>query len=483
MEKKYLDDVVPPAQKRSIRDIPVPTRNGRGQNPIHKARRTEGASGSDKPNSAEEIKITKVASATPEKRNGPASTETQSINESIRKSSRGKRCGFKRHLTWGGIVLAIIAIFLILSSFDSATVTINQKQVEASINKNIEIGDLSSSKTSYELGYRTIELAKESELVVEANSEEFVQKKASGIITIYNEYSKESQNLIKNTRFESPNGLIYRIQESVSVPGYTGSGDNIVAGKLDVEVVADEVGESYNTESATFTIPGFKDQEPYDFFSAETKTSITGGFDGVRKIVSDENIETAATQLKENVTNTLIEELEKQITSEFLAVYNSGYFSYQNIEQFDDPNSDGVLLKLKGEITAKVFNKVDLSNAVAVNTLNEYSLDQNVLIKDLDSGSLIITDEVVTKDVEVDGEIEEVSENVENLNVSGNLMFVWQNDAEEIKSELEGVARDKLGSVMKNFAGVSKVEAVIKPFWRSKFPTEAKNIKIKIAEN
>jgi hypothetical protein len=345
----------------------------------------------------------------------------------------------------------------------------------------MEIADLSGTDTSYDLGYRTIELAKEASTVVEADSEEFVQQKASGIITIYNNYSSEEQNLIRNTRFESPEGLIYRIQESVTVPGYTGSESNITPGSLDVEVVADEFGDEYNVDSATFTIPGFKGQEPYEFFSAETKTAISGGFDGVRKVVSESNIETASAELKESVNEMLVNELQNQITDEFIAVYNSGYFTYQNIEQSDDPNSEGVILKLKGELAAKVFNKIDLSNSVAVNTLNEYTLDQNVLIKDLDSGSLAITtDTVVNETEDEDGEIVETSENIENLNVSGSMNFVWQINEEEIKKGLMGVSENQLGDVMQNFVAVSGAESVIKPFWRSKFPTEIEKINIQI---
>jgi hypothetical protein len=471
MEKKYLDDVVPPAQKRSIRDIPVPARKGRGQNPIHKS-----------PNTKSVESNTRLESP---KKNGGGnlSEEMVEVNEEILKKSGGGNSGnkIKKYLTWGGVIIVLIAIFLVLSSFDSAKVTIKPKQVETSVNKNMEIADLSGTDTSYDLGYRTIELAKEASTVVEADSEEFVQQKASGIITIYNNYSSEEQNLIRNTRFESPEGLIYRIQESVTVPGYTGSESNITPGSLDVEVVADEFGDEYNVDSATFTIPGFKGQEPYEFFSAETKTAISGGFDGVRKVVSESNIETASAELKESVNEMLVNELQNQITDEFIAVYNSGYFTYQNIEQSDDPNSEGVILKLKGELAAKVFNKIDLSNSVAVNTLNEYTLDQNVLIKDLDSGSLAITtDTVVNETEDEDGEIVETSENIENLNVSGSMNFVWQINEEEIKKGLMGVSENQLGDVMQNFVAVSGAESVIKPFWRSKFPTEIEKINIQI---
>lgn len=471
MEKNYLDGVVPPAQKRSIRDIPVPPRNRRGNSSIKKVTHV-------KKDSEQESKSENIVPSTPAEE---MPSQPRMITPPTRRRSSG---GNKKYLITGVVAAVIVLLFIILSSFDSAVITLQPKEVESSVNKNLQIGDLSDSDTSYDLGYRTIELAKQADLQVGANNEEFVQQNASGIITVYNRYSNDNQNLIKNTRFESPDGLIYKIQESVSVPGYTGSGDSITPGTIDVEVVAAEPGEEYNTDSAEFTIPGFKDQEPYEFFSAKTKTAITGGFDGVRKIVSDENIGTASTELRQKVSDALIDELQQQVTDEFIAVYNADSFTYQNIEQEDAPNGEDVVLKLNGEIVAKVFNKVDLSNAVALNVVNEYTMDQDVLIENIEEITLSASIETETREREdADGEIEEFDVSIENLSVNGNMKFVWQNNIEKIKKDLAGINREEMGSVMKNYVGVSKAEAVIKPFWRSKLPTDPKNIKIEFVGN
>ena len=46
-----------------------------------------------------------------------------------------------------------------------------------------------------------------------------MERKASGQIIVYNAYNDNNQKLIKNTRFETPDGKIYRIQASIIVPG------------------------------------------------------------------------------------------------------------------------------------------------------------------------------------------------------------------------------------------------------------------------
>lgn len=463
MEKNYLDGVVPPAQKRSIRDIPVPARGRKSHSAIKRKK-------------PEDVSNSESIPATPAEQNNTPESPQRSRNN--RRGGRGKK-----YLIGGSIVILLALLFIIISSFDSATVKIQPKTVSASINKSLTIGDLSDSESLHDVGYRTIELARESELEVSAESEEFVQQNASGVITIYNSYSDENQNLIRNTRFESPDGLIYKIQESVSVPGYTGSGDNLIPGQLDVEVVAAEPGEEYNTDSAEFTIPGFEGQEPYDFFSAKTKTAISGGFDGIRKIVSEEDINSASAELQNNAKAALVEELQKQVTDEFIVVYNDESFTYMNITQEDAPSGDNVILKLKAEVVAKVFDKVDLSNAIALNTINEYAMTQDVLVDNLEDASLVISDVSEVQEIEdEEGEVSEITIYSEKVNVTGDLTFVWQNNIEKVKASLANVKREELGSIMQDFAGISKAEAVIKPFWRSKFPTDPKNIKVEFIQ-
>jgi hypothetical protein len=59
-------------------------------------------------------------------------------------------------------------------------------------------------------------------LNLEATSEQQVENTASGKIKISNLYSKETQDLIKNTRFETPQGLVYRIKNQTLNLQYSG---------------------------------------------------------------------------------------------------------------------------------------------------------------------------------------------------------------------------------------------------------------------
>jgi len=126
-----------------------------------------------------------------------------------------------------------------------------------------------------ELEYSLITHTTEASDTITATGRETVEEKASGRIIVYNNHSSATQRLIKNTRFESPEGLIFRINESVEIPGMTKSTDGeIVPGVISAEVFADGTGEQYNIDASQFTIPGLKGTDQYEDMYAESTANI-----------------------------------------------------------------------------------------------------------------------------------------------------------------------------------------------------------------
>jgi len=439
MDKNYLQDVVPPTQKRSIRNIPIPSREKKG----------------------EEINITNNHKTLP-----PIHYEEDKFEDY--KDKKPKKTGFKKYFIIIGVIIFVFLLFSIISSFDSAVIKATPKAESSSYNEKILIEELSQRSNNESLGYRIIELSQESEKTVVAINEESVQEKASGEITIFNEYSENSQKLIENTRFESSDGKIYRIQESIEVPGYTEVLDGIKPGQIVVTVYADKVGDGYNLESDNFKIPGFKDQEPYDFFYAKTASSISGGFDGIRKIVSDNDIKTESEELKNDLKSKLVAELNDQVTSDFYINYNDNSFKFEKITQEEIDSSDNVKLKMRGRISAKIFDKQDLSNSIAKNLFTNYFTNENTLIGDFNSINIEIT--------------QNEENGLEFINLSGDSRFIWQINNNQLKKDLVDLEKKSLSTIMQDYTEIKTAEAVVKPFWRSTFPEKERDIKIEIVE-
>ena len=89
----------------------------------------------------------------------------------------------------------------------------------------------------------------------EAKTVGYTESRARGMITIFNNFGTSPQTLIKTTRFESKlTGLVFRLQETITVPGAVKQGDKLIPGSIKTEVVADEIGEKYNIVSDDFVI-------------------------------------------------------------------------------------------------------------------------------------------------------------------------------------------------------------------------------------
>ena len=71
-----------------------------------------------------------------------------------------------------------------------------------------------------------------------ATGKEEVSLKASGRIVIYNNYNTAKQRLVRNTRFETPPGFIYRINKSIDVPGQTTEAGRTIPGSIEVTIHA-----------------------------------------------------------------------------------------------------------------------------------------------------------------------------------------------------------------------------------------------------
>ncbi|MCB9805904.1 hypothetical protein H6775_01950 [Candidatus Nomurabacteria bacterium] len=454
MNKNFLQDVVPPnSQKRSIRDIPLPT----GRN---KVVREPDVIVNRESEEREEVFVPPPTQSPRPSRN--FEEESNDFNNNM--SNIRRRRGSNKKILWSaGVIALVVLVFVILNMFGGAEVTIIPKQAEAIVNETINAVASDNNDASNTLVYKTVELKEEASENVKATGEENVETKASGTITIYNNHTTDSQPLVKNTRFESPDGLIYRIDKSVTVPGKTTSGQ---PGTIDVEVFADDVGEKYNIGMTDFTIPGFKDTPQFDGFSAKSKTEMTGGFKGVRPVVSESDFQEAVSKLQDQLTTKVIEKAGSETSEEMIALYDSSAISFSAPKQAIDSNN--VNISITGSLNLFVFDKSKFSNFLASEVLTIFNQDDNVYILDPTTLEIkLITDNN-----------DETSDNTTTIEVSGKARFVWENDNEILKQDLAGKNRKELKNILQDFNGIAKAEAIIRPFWKTKFPDNVEKITV-----
>jgi len=369
----------------------------------------------------------------------------------------------------GGIALVIIIVsVMVASALGGATVLITPKTEEDSINTEVT----ATSSGSDTLGYELLTLEAEGERRVSVSGSEEVSEQATGTITIYNAYSTTQQRLIKNTRFESPNGLIFRVLESVVVPGSTKDAKgNTVPGSTTAQVFADDAGETYNIGPSKFTIPGLKGTDQYDRMYAESKSSFSGGFEGEQYLIDDAELADAQSSLHTELREALMVRLENERPAGFELFDEAVTYVYESLPGADGGGGEAII-KERAKLVAPLFKAEDLASHVAKVTVQDYT-SENVLLESIDDLAFTYSEE--TKSLE-----DITTTDTITFTLEGKAKLIWQFNEENLTKDLLGLSKPLLLGVLSEYPAILKAEAKIHPFWKKSFPKDAEDISFEV---
>lgn len=370
-----------------------------------------------------------------------------------------KREGSRYGLFIGIVILLAVLAFVFSFLFSGATVTVTPKQQNVFID-----GDFSASK-SEGLVYSVMELNRTLSKTVKATETEQAEERAEGQIIVYNNYNTSSHGWVKNTRFETPEGLIYKVRKSVVIPGMETIDGKKVPGSIEITVTADQPGEEYNIGLTDFTIPGLKGGAKYDSFYARSKTPMTGGFIGERLVVSDEDMINTRVKLKSDLQKELLALSSSQKPEGFILLENGIFFEFESLPNVDREKE--VSIEERGILYGILFDSEELANYLAESTLADY---------DGSSVRIINSDELAVSFEEVDERLWEEEEI--SFSVNGTAEIVWNFDQNDLRFDLLGEPKNTISTVLQGYPGIQSAEAVIRPFWHRTFPSKSNKIKI-----
>jgi hypothetical protein len=318
-----------------------------------------------------------------------------------------------------------------------------------------------------ELGYELLTLEATGERQVSASGSETVSERALGSLFIYNTDTK-TQRLIKNTRFESVDGLIFRIQESVEVPGATKDAKGaIVPGVITTEVFADGTGDQYNIPPQRFTVPGLKGTDQFSTVYGESTLAMSGGFEGEKYIIDENELETKKQELHLELRNSLLERLKTERPAGFILFDNAVTFTFEAQPATSYGNSLATI-KEKAYLHVPIFKEAEFAEYLADNTIAGYE-SEPVLVTDPEKLSFSYTNPTTT--------LSDISKNLElEFMLKGMTRIVWQFDAEKLRTDLTNLAKAALPTVLSGYPSIDRAEAVIRPFWVQEFPDSGKEI-------
>jgi len=370
-------------------------------------------------------------------------------------------------------VLSIISLgalfFLISSNFSTATINITPKMESVVLDDTFTA---TSKPGGSGLSFEVMTIKKVSTKSLDTDGEESVERKSIGKAVIYNSYSTASQRLITNTRLESTDSLIYRIRDSVDVPGYKMVDGKKVPGSVEVEIVADNAGDKYNMEIADFKgdfkIPGFKGSPKYDGFYSRLSADVTGGLIGKIKKVSETKLATEKEVLDKALGEDLIKELYQKKPEQYEIFKDNYFISYKNIPDTES-NSDKYALTEEGTINALMFKKDLLSTFVAKSKIKNFSGDPV---------EILLADDVLVSIVSTNPE--PWTEDSLKIKFSGNAKIVWSYDSKALSGYLIGQNKSIIDDLVndKFKLSIKSISAVIRPQWKKTFPENPSRIKL-----
>lgn len=361
-------------------------------------------------------------------------------------------------------VLAIVALVVVVGSIGAIYAFSGAKVViSPTINVATVTGEFSATPSSGDLPFEVITVEKIGIQQVKAEGTETANDPAQGTIVIYNAQEKV-QELIKNTRFETSDGLVFRIHDSVKVPA--GSKEN--PGQLQVTVFADAGGEKYNIGPATFTLPGLKGSAVFELVYAKSTGSMSGGFSGVRPSVSEKTREAQSATIQAGLERDLRAEVLAKMQEGYILVPGAIFISYASLPATAGSDNN-VNVQEKGTATAYVFPKQALAKAIAYQSVGTYA-GQTVTLQSADG--LTLTPK--------DNEAPVLGADSFVFTLSGNTNVTWVVDESKITGSIAGKSRQAAQTILAGFPEVDKAVLSLKPFWAGTLPEDPAEIKITI---
>ncbi|MBI4994771.1 hypothetical protein HZC21_03965 [Candidatus Peregrinibacteria bacterium] len=321
----------------------------------------------------------------------------------------------------------------------------------------------------------------------------FKGSNASGIITVIN-LSSNPWDLVAKTRFQTEDGIIFRLINNVRVPAAKGN----EPGTLAVQVTADEfdangqvVGERGNIPSSKFFLPGLKNEENKRKLYGESKNPMTGGITSVTKIITKNDVEAAMNKVKTLIAKEAVQDLKNYLEEQNLV--KKTYLSVladRHVIKVSEPT-----ITATDDLTGKEADQFELNVTYSASGI---AFDRNQLNNMLK--------ERLTNRVDPDKKIVQINENDlsykfldedENggkvrLTVTIRAIQIYELDPEKENGHrfLKKITDHILGLRVKEASNylqqqtdeIAKVEIKLWPVWAPTIPNIADNIKFVIKE-
>lgn len=398
-----------------------------------------------------------------------------------------------------GLVAVSLAILMMISyiALPGATLVLTPKSNVIEVPKNVILADAERNRA--ELDTRPSNMIPSYRITTQIDKVFTFQatgkdaqggKTATGKVKIQNT-SANDWPLVPKTRFQTADGLVYRIDKQVVVPG--GSTDK--PGEMEVTVVADPVdafgqptGERGNIKGEVkFFLPALSSENQKKIF-AVNNGDFSGGVTNVIKFISKEDVEAAKIKMENELKASAEAELKALITkknetqnTKLALLVGKNLIEYGAAKVVIPPNIEGQKLDsfdVKGSL---VVGGIAYDRDELVSILNrEIKLKKNPekTIASVDEDSLtykLVDNDKASQKVTITATIQGIEEfEVSPKKENGERLI------KKIKESILGKDIREARDFVQNLPEIEKVEISTWPAWAPTLPSVPDNIKVEI---
>lgn len=292
-----------------------------------------------------------------------------------------------------------------------------------------------------------------------------IAEKARGRLVIYNAYSSEPQILVATTRFETPDGKIFRLDNQVVVPGAQVKDGKIVPSKLETGVTADKPGKEYNVgPTEKLTLPGFKGTPRFQGFYGALPQGASGGFVGERPVPTEADIAAA----KDKVSAILKTSLESGVLStrpaEFKILPGASEVKIVRLTPNRVANEQGNFSVIgEAELQAVAFRESDLKAMLLEIARQDYP-DTEFRELELEYNAI--------RPLYAAGEVRF------SVRASGKLVPLFS--IEDFRSQLAGKNLDSARQMVLKLPRLASAKISVWPFWLRRLPANPQKISVAV---
>ncbi len=391
------------------------------------------------------------------------------VPDKAERKKRRKRTLRKAAYAGSVVVILAAAFFIVTYLIPSVTIDVSIKKTEKNFNYSVmvstNVATPSFSNAAVILPGQVITAKSNLSLNFTGGTSEKVETKATGTLTVYNDYSSSAQALVATTRFLSPEGKLFRSTERVVVPGAKVVAGKITPSSTEVPVVADAAGADYNVGPSTgWAIPGFEGTAKYGKFYAAATKPMTGGFSGTKNVPTSAELTNAKDEVSQKLESALQNQISFLNSNNLKSLPNSSYFEITSENVTGTQDGSGFAVFAAGDIKQLAFDENMLQSTVLSSVVSPTDGDMKV-------DNFNVSYSSTTPDFSAGKML---------FNASGTITYEPNIDFNALKSEVVGKSADALKTIIFNLPSLEKANVSFWPFWVNQVPANAANIKINV---